>query len=321
MKKRTLILAIMLSIVCSLPIGGGWGRAHAQTYIPFPTDSAQWSMRYIYNNSQSANSFQYKMKGDTLLNGITYHKIYYSLDLAYDSPNETLHCFVREDTTKKVFVKYPSGSGIDTTEFMLYDFNLAVGDTVTIRLLNFTTDSIYKLAVSNIFPYSTIIDTRNYYKLQSVGPSFWSCAAFGLDWIEGMGAWFSPFYNEIPQWGCDSGGYEVSCFWHKGNYVLGGTFCDYETGINEIKGSNYQLYVYPNPVQSQIMLEFDLTIPITGSIEIKNILGQSIKTKNNITFSKGKNKIEIDVSELSKGLYFVNLQSENKFMSKRFIKE
>lgn len=323
MKKRTLILAIMLNVVCSLPIGGGWGRAHAQTYIPFPSDSAQWSVRHLYNNSQSANSFQYKMKGDTLLNGIIYHKIYYSLDLAYDSPNQTLHCFVREDTTKKVFVKYPAGSGIDTTEFMLYNFNLVVGDTLAIRLFYFNTDSVFKLKVTAIFPFPmNSIDTPMYYRLEPLQSPAWFCTNFtNFAWREGFGSSLGPFFNEIPEWGCDDGGYEVSCFWHRGVYLWGGTFCDYTTDINETKGSNYQLYVYPNPAQSQIMLEFDLAIPISGSVEIKNILGQSVKIIDNITFSNSKNKIEIDVSEFSKGLYFMQLQSGNKIMSKKFMKQ
>lgn len=261
------------------------------------------------------------MKGDTVLNGIPYHKIYYSLDLAYNSPNQTLHCFVREDTTKKVFVKYPIGSGIDTVEFMLYDFDVEVGDTATIRLLNFTIDSIYKLQVTAIDSFSINIGTRRYYRLTPISPVIWPCTYFTFDWRVGMGSTLGPFYNEIPEWGCDDGGYEVSCFWHKGVYVWGGTFCDYTTGINEIKGSNYQLYVYPSPAQSQITLEFDLIETQNGSIEIKNTLGQSVKTINNIIFSKGKNKIEIDVNEFSKGLYFVQLQSENKFISKKFVKE
>ena len=94
----------------------------AQPYHPFPADSAQWSVRHTINSPFSQFSYQYKMKGDTVINSITYHKIYYSTDLGYSSPNQTLNCFLREDTTKKIFVKYPYSSGYDTTEFMLYDW-------------------------------------------------------------------------------------------------------------------------------------------------------------------------------------------------------
>ena len=59
-----------------------FAKATAQTYIPFPTDSAQWSVGHTQYTPLSQTAFQYKMKGDTLLNGIIYHKIYYSHDLA-----------------------------------------------------------------------------------------------------------------------------------------------------------------------------------------------------------------------------------------------
>ena len=106
MKKNIIFFLHKQRWFCALvllPLGEA-GRGFAQQHIPFPTDSAQWSVRHTINSPFSQNSFQYKMKGDTILNGITYHKIYYSLDLAYESPNQTLHCFIREDTTKKVFV-------------------------------------------------------------------------------------------------------------------------------------------------------------------------------------------------------------------------
>lgn len=148
MKLKFLLLAIILSPIPSLLFCGYWGGAFAQQYVPFPTDSAQWSI-WRTDNSQTVNSFQYKMKGDTIINGILYHKIYYSHDLAYNSVNQTLHCFLREDTTKKVFVKYPLDSSVDTAEFMLYDFNLVLGDTVTIKLL-YPTDSLFKLVVTSI---------------------------------------------------------------------------------------------------------------------------------------------------------------------------
>lgn len=93
------------------------------------------------------------------------------------------------------------------------------------------------------------------------------------------------------------------------------------TGINKFINNKVQLSIYPNPAQSYITIEFDLTETKNVSIEIKNILGQTVKTIDNNAFSNGVNKIEFDVSEFSKGLYFVHLQSENGILSKKFIKE
>lgn len=97
----------------------------------------------------------------------------------------------------------------------------------------------------------------------------------------------------------DDCGYEISCFWYKGIYLIGGTECDVSTGMNEKQNGGDQSNIFPNPAQSQITLDFNLTETSNSAIEIKNILGQTVKTINNSAFSKGKNKIEIDVSEFS----------------------
>lgn len=96
--------------------------------------------------------------------------------------------------------------------------------------------------------------------------------------------------------------------------------CDYLTGITESQIGKEIFKIYPNPAQSQITLEFNFTKTQNTLIEIKNILGQTVKTIDNRAFTIGKNKIEIDVSELSKGLYFIQLQSESKIMSTKFAK-
>lgn len=94
----------------------------------------------------------------------------------------------------------------------------------------------------------------------------------------------------------------------------------FSTSISETT-SNMIFNIYPNPAQSQITIEFDLAETKNTFIEIKNILGQTIKTISNYAFVRGNNKIEIDISEFSKGLYFVQLQSENRITSKKIIKE
>lgn len=93
------------------------------------------------------------------------------------------------------------------------------------------------------------------------------------------------------------------------------------TGLSTIENLNSKVNIYPNPTQSNITIEFDLIEIKNALIEIKNILGQTIKTIDSKAFSKGKNKIEIDVSEFSKGLYFAQLQCENVILSKKFVKE
>jgi trimeric autotransporter adhesin len=106
---------------------------------------------------------------------------------------------------------------------------------------------------------------------------------------------------------------------------IGGSYIDtcghISTGINESNLNNESFTIYPNPTSHQITLEFELTETNNTSIEIKNILGQIVKTISNTTFTKGNNKIEIDVSEFTNGIYFVQLQNGNQLINQKFIKQ
>ncbi|MCE3281071.1 MAG: hypothetical protein K0S44_3262 [Bacteroidetes bacterium] len=93
-----------------------------------------------------------------------------------------------------------------------------------------------------------------------------------------------------------------------------------EIGINEHDNSNDYMNIYPNPASTQITIEFDLTETRNTSIEIKNMLGETIKKVNN-GFSIGNNKLEIDVSELPKGLFFVQLVNGSTQVIQKFIAE
>ena len=279
----------------------------AQTYIPFPTDSVQWSIRQTMNSPFSQNSWQYKMKGDTVLNGITYHKIYYSLDLLYSSTNQTLDCFVREDTTKKVFVKYPYGIGTDTSEFLLYDFNLSIGDTVTVKLIHYTTDSIFKLYVTNI---STIMGETY---LQPINTTLWGGCDPYIVWVQGRGCNFSPFYSEIPEGYCDNGASEgVVCFWQNGSWIGAASQCDISTNLNSNKEiGNIQLL--PNPVTdiSEMNLNGEFVL-----LEIYNLLGEKIKSEN----IKGKSKVLISRKDFNEGTFIYKIITCNKlYQTGKFI--
>lgn len=93
-----------------------------------------------------------------------------------------------------------------------------------------------------------------------------------------------------------------------------------ETSAEELD-QNDLLNIYPNPANNQITLEFELAETKNISIEIRNVLGQTVKTISTNSFTKGSNKIEVEVNEFSNGLYFLQLQIGNKTIRKKFIKE
>ncbi len=94
----------------------------------------------------------------------------------------------------------------------------------------------------------------------------------------------------------------------------------YIEGINESAAIENYLNLYPNPVTDQVTIEFTLTDTKYNTIEIKNVLGQTVK-RIDANFSTPKNQLQINTSDLSKGIYFIELQNGDRLLSKKFIRQ
>jgi len=90
--------------------------------------------------------------------------------------------------------------------------------------------------------------------------------------------------------------------------------CSGSVGIDE-QANNIYLSIYPNPVTSQLTLN---TNEKTNSINIIDISGKVVKT---IPIAIDTTTNTIDVSNLTKGIYFLQVQTENDIVSVKFIKE
>ncbi len=95
--------------------------------------------------------------------------------------------------------------------------------------------------------------------------------------------------------------------------------------VNEIASQNYEISVYPNPVNNQLTILFDnasksvsLKEPIM--IDIQNELGQSVK-KIELTQLIGVNKAVVDVADLNKGIYFIHVKNNSVNSTRKFIKQ
>jgi trimeric autotransporter adhesin len=87
-----------------------------------------------------------------------------------------------------------------------------------------------------------------------------------------------------------------------GNTSEFGISINYTLSVLQVKNQSAKLY--PNPVSDRLFLQFSSSD--TYNLKIVNILGQLVLTENNVTSSRALN-----VSNLSKGLYFLNITSEN----------
>jgi len=123
MKKLALLLFISIH----------FAGIRAQVYHPFPDSNTIWHQFFGVgqNSMDTSYYFSYGLFGDTVINTVTYSKVYRLNDSTLNS-NATYQGCLREDASKKVFY-----IGWDfwkmqkfTQEVQLYDFSKTVGDTI-----------------------------------------------------------------------------------------------------------------------------------------------------------------------------------------------
>lgn len=91
---------------------------------------------------------------------------------------------------------------------------------------------------------------------------------------------------------------------------------DCSLGIAHLEGFNFSLY--PNPVNNELMLNSSKTEIGNLKIKIYNIEGKLLNSQN-LEIEK---QASINVSTLSSGIYFLNIENENgNVVVKKFIKE
>ncbi len=70
------------------------------------------------------------------------------------------------------------------------------------------------------------------------------------------------------------------------------------------------LLVYPNPVKSTLFIEYSSEISGNAIIKVFNLQGQLVKNQEWVA-NEGSNSYELDVNELTPGVYFIEIQTEN----------
>lgn len=92
--------------------------------------------------------------------------------------------------------------------------------------------------------------------------------------------------------------------------ITGGT-----VGISDYSVSNLQ--VYPNPTTGDLNINF-ITESNTLNVKLMNVEGQLIYTENVEHFS-GKYSSKINIGEQAKGIYFLQITSDNKVTTKKVV--
>jgi hypothetical protein len=102
------------------------------------------------------------------------------------------------------------------------------------------------------------------------------------------------------------------------NLISGGLYdtyilrLDMSTGIDDIS-NNSNFKVYPNPTSGKFNIETDNGI--LNSVEIFNVVGNKVFSK----YSIRNDATEVDISNFSNGIYFVNITTANSSLTTKMI--
>jgi len=83
-------------------------------------------------------------------------------------------------------------------------------------------------------------------------------------------------------------------------------------GVNEQAENNLNLTAYPNPTTGIINVEYTSETPV--QFDVINMLGENVFSQN----TNNTKKTTIDVSNLNKGLYFLQMITDSKTTSLKF---
>ena len=87
--------------------------------------------------------------------------------------------------------------------------------------------------------------------------------------------------------------------------------------VAEILDAN-TISIYPNPVEDMLNVSMNLTQGDYYNIEALDITGRSILLADQY-ISDGQQTVQLDVSNLSKGMYTLVVRSSSQSMTKKFI--
>lgn len=81
------------------------------------------------------------------------------------------------------------------------------------------------------------------------------------------------------------------------------------TGINDVMNPVSEVTTYPNPATDQITVQYALRSASDVKIEVKNLIGQTVKAVDAGNQTAGSYSKQIDVKSLNDGLYLLNVKA------------
>ncbi len=301
MKKHLLPLALFLFLATQT-------KAQTSVYHAFPDSNAYWNQSEQWDAGDGCTGNVVRsifIKGDTTIGSYLYHKLFQTGD-SFPFPSSCgsaepyfINQYIgamRQDTAQREVFIY-----IDSSETLLYDFNLAVGDTMP------GNDNEPSSVVGAV---DSVLMGGNYRK------RFWLIGASG-QLIEGMGSTYgfmAPFYLLYDF------AFQLNCFSQNGQTLWpdSSSSCDIETGVNEIRQEHF-ISLYPNPATNQLTIHTSFPADEKVMVSVMNVMGQEASPQAPLLNERGD--VVIDVSGLAAGMYFVEVVGEKERWVGKFVKQ
>jgi hypothetical protein len=291
--KKTLFLLILITVSI---------QSFAQEFAPI---GANWHYTQGTINPDITTFKTIESISDTIINGTQCKKMI-EVERYYDTTSVSYHYMYSENDSVFFYA--------DNSFHLLYDFGANAGDTV---ILDYYTTSNGSPLLMIIDSVSIIMINNQSKKIQYITCGDGIVIEFGQHVIEGIGSTSFMFPTldasidgPLRCYQDNNCGLFLSSF-HP-NY--GWNFQDCEeiiTGINELN-SLEGMTVYPNPTKGFISVEnihqeteFKIT-DMNGKILLKGIVSESN---------------EINIENLSKGIYFIEFKNENIMLVRKIVKE
>jgi len=245
--------------------------------------------------------YTYIINGDTIINTLTFHKLYIPyVDIVLDTMG-TLHqpgyqgCIRHDSLSRKVYYIEPG----DTNERILYDFNLNVGDAYSgyMRCFLYSNDTVQIV--------DSVLIGNSYRKHWTIGQVM--NPLFGYSVIEGIG-YEGGLLESTAGYILDGPRINLNCFSEDNQTLYPDTSfpCIIINAVKPFSPGNILASISPNPFHSSSLLQVSPGFE-KAQMKIFNSLGLPVREEtilNQRTFTLYRN-------ELSNGIYFLQLINDS----------
>jgi hypothetical protein len=304
-----------LLLISSIAVKPSYGQ-----YIPIVEEGKYWIYLNHFDGQppMPVSGHAITLQGDTLVNSLSYKKVYwyklsgwhncpyppcFQFHIPYQAESKVLIALMREDLVQKKIYNLPlTDFGFcSPAEHLLFDFSLAIGDTLN--------DCLYDFIGAHPENHESAGLVDSIHAEQRFGKNRNTLFTYGIPWYGG-----DPFYWQVLI--LEGVGLEYYGIIHQPlSYLV--DFCEGGMGVCDLILSTPS--IEPNQVPTLFPNPTDGMVQISG--EMETLQSIRIYSAMGLFIAEFPNTGAIDIRNLEAGIYFVELISEkNERIVKKVVK-